>query len=252
MIVNNDDFVCTLFLLWHVSLQIAYLLVNGPDCPPSKLFKFQQAKQMINNKDAPSDIGAKQPLGHLPKETQEMVISSSRRKWMVLMKLALWSAMSWVCILGLCQLALQGRSSITNMFLEWVLLLLACCGLVQSPSYWTRNIYFIGMQSSRRTCYRFYHQFWATFSQNHCFPIRYVWWFQHPSYFLMILVTLLPFIIIFPISRNKFWAGVFDNYFCIWVLYVIRYPGRMARHRRDIVGDIIACTYLHTWSNHND
>lgn len=66
MIVSNGDFVCTLFLLWRVSLQIAYLLVNGPDCPPRKLFKFQQAKQMINDKDVPSDIGAKQPLGHLP------------------------------------------------------------------------------------------------------------------------------------------------------------------------------------------
>lgn len=145
MIVSNADFVCTLFLLWRFSPQIAYLLVNGPDCPPSKLFKFQRAKQMINDKHVASEIGAKQPLGHLPKDTQDMVLSSSRKKWMVLMKLALWSAMSWVCILGLCQLALQGRSSITNMLLEWVLLLLACFGLVQSLSYWTRNLDFIGM-----------------------------------------------------------------------------------------------------------
>jgi len=116
--VSNADFVCTLFLLWRVSPQIAYLLVNGPDCPPSKLFKFQRAKQMINDKHVASEIGAKQLLGHLPKDTQDMVLSSSRKKWMVLMKLALWSAMSWVCILGLCQLALQGRSSITNMLLE--------------------------------------------------------------------------------------------------------------------------------------
>jgi phosphatidylinositol glycan class U len=94
-------------------IPIACLLANGPDSPPRKLFELSEAE----NDQTQSDGGVSTPKDgeEVPKSLQK---PPSRNKWTIVSKLVLWSAISWVCILGLCKLALQGRSSLVNMFLE--------------------------------------------------------------------------------------------------------------------------------------
>lgn len=99
-------------------IPIAFLLANGADSPPSKLFKLSETVDSAVERDSSDQKDGKETTKPVSKELQKPPWLSSRRKWVVVLKLVLWSAISWVCILRLCKLALLGRSSLVNMWIE--------------------------------------------------------------------------------------------------------------------------------------
>ncbi|KAG0626960.1 hypothetical protein M758_2G163900 [Ceratodon purpureus] len=99
-------------------IPIALLLANGADSPPSKLFKQSEIVAPATERDSSYQGDGKEATKPGSEELQSPPFPSSRRRWLVVLKLVLWSAISWVCILRLCKFALQGRSSLVNMWLE--------------------------------------------------------------------------------------------------------------------------------------
>ncbi len=109
---------------WSVvpCFQIACLLANGPDGPPSKLYKSPELVQGVHDRDekCSSEIGnsQQQPAIHVINSSNTNVTLSSGAKWIVVLKLIMWSAISWLCILGLCNFSLHEHASLHDMWSE--------------------------------------------------------------------------------------------------------------------------------------
>ncbi|CAK9278821.1 unnamed protein product [Sphagnum jensenii] len=103
-------------------IPIACLLANGPDGPPSKLYKSPELVQAVHDRDGKcsSEIGnfQQQPAMHVIKSSNTNVTLSSGAKWLVVLKLIMWSAISWLCILGLCNFSLHEHASLHDMWSE--------------------------------------------------------------------------------------------------------------------------------------
>ncbi|XP_024383884.1 uncharacterized protein [Physcomitrium patens] len=103
-------------------IPIYYLLTNGLDSPPNKLFELAKSVEPAAKEDSCHGKDANdsylQSSKSSSKGLQTTPMLSSRRKWVVISKLVFWSAISWVCILRLCKVALLGRSSLITMWLE--------------------------------------------------------------------------------------------------------------------------------------
>ncbi|KAG0610882.1 hypothetical protein M758_7G099000 [Ceratodon purpureus] len=88
-------------------IPIAYLLANGPDSPPSKLFDLSESAASAAENDSCNEKDEKQA---------QKVKKASGSKRAVILKLVFWAAISWGCILRLCKHALLERSSLVNMW----------------------------------------------------------------------------------------------------------------------------------------
>ncbi|KAH9552301.1 hypothetical protein CY35_09G058600 [Sphagnum magellanicum] len=103
-------------------IPIACLLANGPDGPPSKLYRSPKLVQGVHDRDekCSSEIGnfQQQPAMHVIKSSNTNVTLSSGAKWLVVLKLIMWSAISWLCILGLCNFSLHEHASLHDMWSE--------------------------------------------------------------------------------------------------------------------------------------